>query len=428
MRPANRPHGQDPPALLWLAPDPAAECAAMQDDRLFQWHPRARLFAGPDPLPRPSADPGHPTAAQIPPAPLQQACTALGHALIDRQPFHIGSRAAETPPPPGTFYTQTGGSTGAPVILRRTQASWIASFALHADRFAYRPEDSIATLGALDHSLSLFGLLEALHLGLDAHQLSGLRPDRQAARLAETRATILYATPTQLRLLCATGTALPDLRLILAGGGALDRPTRDRLASLCPQAALHVFYGAAETSFITLSDADTPEGSVGRAYPGVELRLDEGGLIWVRSPYLCEGHADPTRPLRRDTEGFVTVGEVGRLDSMGNLFLRGRAGRMVTVADQNVFLDEIEATLAADPAMPLCALLAVPDPLRGTALILCAEGPEDPATRDHLTARCRNLLPARARPREVVMCDPFPLLPSGKPDLTTLARRLGVTA
>ena len=84
--------------------------------------------------------------------------------------------------------------------------------------------------------------------------------------------------------------------MILVGGSKLDAALRAALAVMAPEAVIREFYGAAEASFITLADAATPEASVGRAYPGVEIALDPGGEVWVKSPYLFLGYANNPSP------------------------------------------------------------------------------------------------------------------------------------
>ena len=64
-----------------------------------------------------------------------------------------------------------------------------------------------------------------------------------------------------------------------------------RVASSFPK-AFDTIYGAAETSFITLADDTTPPDSVGRPYPGVEIRSTPEGIA-LRSPYLADGYAGP---------------------------------------------------------------------------------------------------------------------------------------
>ncbi|MFN3575775.1 MAG: AMP-binding protein [Tabrizicola sp.] len=415
----------------------------------FRWHPAARLFGAAGGEVRPA---GHPPPS--PPRegerrrPLQPAgavfpdsaaglAAAIGHLA-----FRIGA-PDEPPPDPHpapVLETLTAGSMGRPRRIRRTQASWTASFAVNAG-FGIGPGARVAVPGRLVHSLSLYGAVEGLHLGDEVHLLADLRPDRQRQALAERRITHLYATPAQLRLILGPG-VLPDLRLILVGGAKLDGVLRAGLAALAPGAEVREFYGAAETSFVTLADAGTPEASVGRPYPGVELRLDAEGRIWVKSPYLFLGYAGDRlakagsgaapSPLVGEGggggasaacwhEGWLSVGEIGTLQS-GYLFLKGRAGRMVTVADQNVFPEEIEGFLLGLPGIARAAVLPLPDAARGQRLVAVLQG--DRARETAILAALRAELAPTKAPKAVVWRQDWPVLPSGKTDLRRLEAEL----
>ncbi|WP_176715532.1 AMP-binding protein [Thioclava sp. SK-1] len=332
----------------------------------------------------------------------------------------------------GILQSRSSGTTGAAKAIRRSHASWIASFRVNACALAITSADVIGVLGTLQHSLPLYAIAEAAYLGADLLCLGGQRPAQQALALSAHGATVLYATPTQLRLIATAGQALPRLRHILCGGGRMPAGLRDVLARLCPQASLREFYGAAETSFITWGGPDMPQGTVGRAYPGVELSIDapagQIGEIWVRSPYLFERYAEGHSPDTRWQNGFVSVGELGRLDADGFLTVAGRRSRMVTIADRNVFPEDIEAFLLADGAVDHCAVLPCPDPRRGVHLIAVIAGADDAATHARLLALCRTEFGTLATPRQVIAMADFPQTVSGKPDLAQIAHRLGATA
>ena len=384
----------------------------------FRRHPLARIF-GPDGA---EADPG-PPLARIDEIPASRALVCAFAAAEAGLAFRLGETSAEPPQGAGGFETLTSGSSGAPRRIRRSQASWIASFAVNAALFGIGPGGRVAVPGRLTQSLALYGAVEAVHLGAEAHLLDGLRPDRQVAALEARRIDVLYAAPAQLRLMLeAQAAPVTALRLIVTGGSKLDSGTRARLALLFPRAQLREFYGAAETSFITLSDADTPEGSVGRAYPGAEIDL-RGPLgaqeVWVRSPYLFDGYAGAPGGARWH-DGWLTVGEIGEMRD-GFLFLSGRAGRMVTVADQNVFPEEIEAFLLSQPGVTQAAVLPRADPLRGQVLDAVVMG-GDPAV---LLAACRKRLGPLKTPRRVHLVADWPLLASGKTDLAALQGLVG---
>lgn len=395
----------------------------------FQWHPHAQAFAGGSPVARGAN--GSCASAIIPTSSAVTALEMLSSTLGSSITFCVTDQAV---PNINTlrhsqFATLTGGSSGTPKICARSQASWTHSFDANAAQFNYAPQDSIAVLGCLSHSLALYGLLEGLHLGLNVHALGTIRPSVQTAQLHKHQCTILYATPTQLRLLPAQK-PLPNVRLILCGGGALGQDTRNHIYALFPNAALLVFYGAAETSFVTLSDGSTPKGSVGRAYSDVKIEIREpdasgSGTVWVSSPYLFDGYLQGDSPHTIRDGDWLTIGEQGRLDVNGYLFLRGRAGRSINIADQTIHLDELEANLSQISGLPTCILMVRADRLRGHHLIAVIEGKESPHLREKITAHCKeNSLQI---PRDVLFLNPLPQLPSGKPDLQRIAVLTGAT-
>jgi long-chain acyl-CoA synthetase len=415
----------------------------------FRWHPEARLF---DSAGR-AVPQGRATGAVLP-----DSAEGLAQAF-DLQAFRVGAQDQPAPEPANVpvFETLTSGSTGAPRRILRSQASWTASFAVNAG-FGIGPGARVAVLGRLVHSLSLYGAVEGLHLGAEVHLLEALRPDRQRKALIARRISHLYATPAQLRLLVDGSGLCPDLRLVLVGGSKLDPGLRASLQGMAPAAQVHEFYGAAETSFITLADADTSDGSVGRAYPGVEIALDPGGEVWVRSPYLFKGYASDSRALpsplagegegggaarrmpptpipspqgggdaqvpaggARWRDGWLSVGEIGRMDQ-GFLYLHGRAGRMVTVADQNVFPEEIEVLMQALPGVSRVAVLPVRDARRGHVLVAMVQG--DPACEAVILAAVRERLGPLKAPKALIWQEDWPVLPSGKTDLRALEARV----
>lgn len=354
--------------------------------KVFRWHPEARVIGAE--------------------AVLRAALAVPGRA------FRIGGMGPQ-PEGEGVFETLTSGSSGSPRRILRSMESWTRSFAVNAGLFGIGPRARVAVLGDLVQSLALYGALEGLHLGAEVQLLGGMRPDRQAKALA---ADVIYATPAQLRLLAEAGWQAQGL--ILVGGSKLDTGLRRALAG----AELREFYGAAEASFITLAGPDAPEASVGRAYPGVEIAL-RAGEIWVRSPYLFQGYAGADPGGARWDSGWLSVGEIGRIEA-GYLYLSGRAGRMVTVADQNVFPEEIEGFIAGLAGVARVAVLPKADALRGSVLVAVIQGAR--AEEAAILAACRAHLGALKAPRAVIWREEWPVLASGKTDLRRLAAECGL--
>ncbi len=375
---------------------------------MFRWHAAARVFDG-------AGQAYGPVAAAPPLIDERPAGTGLAQAIAAGV-FRIGGAG---PAPATGFETLTSGSSGEPRRIRRQPQSWTRSFAVNAGIFGIGPGVKVAVPGRLTQSLALYGAMEAVHLGAELHLLDGMRPDRQAQALARLAVQLVYATPAQMRGLVAAATGWPALQHVVIGGSKLDAGLRAALAVLAPQARLHEFYGAAETSFITMAGADSPVDSVGQVYPGVQLVVDAVagavGEIWVKSPYLFDGYAGDGPAQWRD--GFLSVGEMGRLVD-GYLYLAGRAGRMVTVADQNVFPEEIEGFLHGLPGVARAAVVPVADAKRGKCLVAVLQG--DAGQAAVIMAALRARLGGLRAPKRLIWREDWPELPSGKTDLRRL--------
>ncbi|MFD3190202.1 AMP-binding protein [Sedimentitalea sp. HM32M-2] len=379
-------------------------------------------------------------SAQSPGFKALLACLQSGDSILARQSAAVPIEPRRTDRP--WLFCESAGTSGAARLIRRSPTSWIRSFDLNGERFGLGASDIYATLGHLGHSLTLYAVLEGLHLGAGIADLSPLNPKGQARKLAEIGASVIYATPTQLRLLLAGAEAaglaqIGSVRHIFSGGGKLDDLLRPRVAAMFPAAVLREFFGASETSFVAISDVATPAGSVGRPYPGVALRIGppdqpvgpmQVGELWVDSPYVFDGYAAGKPGDTRWQGRWLSIGEMGYLDHDGYLFLKGRRNRMVTVADRNVFPEEIERQVMQMTGAGLCVALAQPDDRRGNRIICVVQGDGGAAMEKRLRQGLRDGLGAHAVPRRFVFLDRIPLLPAGKPDLQSLGRLLETRA
>lgn len=327
------------------------------------------------------------------------------------------------------FQCLSSGTTGAARRIQRSHQSWIHSFRVNASLMKISSDDSYAIIGRLSHSLPLYAALEACYLGADVQLLSELRPDRQLDAMARLGTSVLYVTPTQARQLCAVPVTDTHSRLrvrhLLCGGGKLDEKTRAALTQRFKGASVSEFYGASETSFITLSSEQTPAGSVGRAYPGVLIRiLDEQGEpvegvgeIWVKSDYLFTGYASGDWRDTHRRDGYLSIGEMGQLDEAGHLFLSGRKSRQANVADNFVYLQEIEDILLQHGAVHHCVVIARREPLRGEVLIAAIEGNADALLRADILRYARQQLGPILAPKDILFVEAMPMLSAGKPDI-----------
>lgn len=368
------------------------------------------------------------------PAPYRQAIDeALAPALTvsGDWPMVEGAPFPEPPSEDSAFYVGfTSGSTGLPKGYRRSHRSWIDSFAVSAVEFGLTSDDVVMAPGGLSASLHLYGVVHALHIGARAVMMRQFHPRRALRLMAEHAVSALYVTPTQLQMLLDAGAeALPSLRTLMISGAKWRPETRAATARLFPNAAIAEFYGASETSFITVAHSreKVPAGSVGRAAHGVRLRIrdadgrdltdGEVGAIWVGSTMLFQNYACGGGDEIRREGDLMTVGDHGRLDGNGFLTLHGREKRMLVTSGLNVYPEEVEAALVSLPGIEEAAVFGLPDPLRGVELVAVLRGEFEEAA---LRANCRRLLPAAKIPRRLVALEDWPRTAGGKADLTAL--------
>jgi long-chain acyl-CoA synthetase len=334
---------------------------------------------------------------------------------------------------------ETSGSTGTPKAIRRSPSSWNKSFDITRSHFGIKTTDIYATFGSLGHSLTLYAAVEAMSIGASLCCLSNVGPARQASLIDDHKVSVIYATPTQLKLLLKGAktnqtTGFNTVTHVFCGGGELTGSLRSELNTFFSNAITYEFYGASETSFITISDLNTPSGSVGRPYPGVDVRIGDGqatvpfevGEIWVRSPFLFDAYEVGESQDTRRIGSYLTVGEMGYFDDDGRLFVLGRKSRMTTVADNNVFLDEIERTIGTIFGIDHCAVIAKKDDRRGHVPVCFVQSGDTSIDKEAIVSRCRLGLGSHSVPREVHFVTDMPLLLSGKPDYLALQNRLGV--
>ncbi|MEI5584618.1 AMP-binding enzyme, partial [Agromyces sp. CCNWLW208] len=274
----------------------------------------------------------------------------------------------------------TAGADGAPRVVARTSASWIASAQPLAELAHLGAGERVAVTGPLHVSMHLYAVLHALWLGATAtDRIDG--------------ASVVHATPTRLARLVEERDAPPAA--IVAGAATGDR-LRERAASRGIR--LTEYYGAAELSFVLAGSG----GSLA-AFPGVEVELRSGAAgdeIWARSPYLALGAVDATGggDLVRDARGFATVGDLAERTADGGIRVLGRGDAAITTAGATVPAEPLEARLCALPGVRAAAVIGEPHELLGQRIVGVLE--LDPGVAlEHVVAAARRELSPVELPR-----------------------------
>jgi acyl-CoA synthetase (AMP-forming)/AMP-acid ligase II len=191
---------------------------------------------------------------------------------------------------------------------------------------------------------------------------------------------------------------------------------------------VHEFYSGSEGAgfcYIQPEEWLAHPGSVGKSLMGaIHVRDDDGderpvgeeGEIWFETNRSFEYHRDPekTRSVW-DPRGWSWLGDVGRVDEDGYLFLTDRASHMIISGGVNIYPREVEDILTMHPAVADVGVLGTPDPEMGeqvTAFVQLLPGAT--ATEDELIAYTRERLSHFKCPREVRFVESLPRLPTGK--------------
>jgi O-succinylbenzoic acid--CoA ligase len=169
-------------------------------------------------------------------------------------------------------------------------------------------------------------------------------------------------------------------------------------------------YGSSETSGGCVYD--------GRPLDGVDVDVRADGVVTVAGPVLFRGYRlRPDLTATALVDGRYVTGDLGRLDG-GRLVVLGRADDVVVTGGENVPAALVEDAVAAHPGVSAVAVVGRADPEWGERVVavVSAVDPADPPALEDVRDRARATLPAHALPRELVLVDELPLLPSGKVD------------
>jgi len=174
-------------------------------------------------------------------------------------------------------------------------------------------------------------------------------------------------------------------------------------------------------------------GSVGRSMSGAihvldpvgaEVPVGEEGEIWFETSRRFEYHKDPDKTAGVwNDRGWSWLGDAGRVDEEGYLYLTDRAGHMIISGGVNIYPRETEDVLIGHPDVADVAVLGVADPEMGERVCAFVQlVPGAAVGGDELIEFCRDRLSHYKCPTEVRFLEELPRFPTGK-----LLKRLLVT-
>lgn len=316
-----------------------------------------------------------------------RTCVPLGFRPPQRDASHLPyvvSAAWKAP--------TSGGSTGRPKLIVSGDPA-----ALNPDApppLMMDPGGCLVMPGPLYHNGPAVWSCQALLNGLKVALLPRFDASQTLQAIETHRGTVLYMVPTMMKRILR----LPEE----------ERLSRDlsslrvvwHLAEPCPDwlkqawidwlGAERIFelYAGTEAQIATVISG--PEwlahrGSVGKVVPGTvmitdeeghEVPVGEMGEVWMRSLRETPTYRYLGASARTREGGWESLGDMGRLDVDGYLYLGDRAADMILSGGANIYPAEIESAIQEHSLVKSCAVIGLPDDDKGNTVHAILEADE----------------------------------------------------
>lgn len=328
----------------------------------------------------------------------------------------------------------TSGTTGKPKGVLISHRSRVLTFYGTALEWGLGPGRRTIAVAPMYHGAGFAFGYGALHVGGELWMLRAYDPEALLDMMATSRAQSVFMVPTHAQMMrvlgddTVRGFDTPALETLYFNAAAMPHPLKLWVNGVFPHAGLHELYGSTEAGIISNcrpADVLNKPGSVGTPWFMTEVRVvDTGGNLigpggtgelYSRSPYLMNGYLDDDAATVACTtdDGFLTCGDVVRLDEDGYIYIIDRTKDLIISGGVNIYPREVEDVLFTHPSVRECAVVGMPSEQWGeevTAFVVVAEG----ASVEVLDAHCRERLAGFKVPRRFEVVEALPRNATGK--------------
>jgi len=332
----------------------------------------------------------------------------------------------------------TGGTTGAPKGVMLSSQSLAATALFSLAEWELPRDPRIVCASPISHGAGSL-IVPTLARGGTIFLHAGFDADRFMDAIERDRITGFFGVPTMLCALLdhprCRQVDWSRLEFILYGGSPMPAARiAEAIATFGP--VLNQAYGQTEApSCITLlhkaDHLSTVAGrlqSCGQPYPGMSVAIldDDGnplpsgaiGELCVRGPHVMSGYWNqPEQTARAFAGGWLHTGDLGYQDAENYVYLVDRKKDMIITGGFNVYPAEVEAALAAHPAVASAVVIGLADAKWGeavTAFVVLRDGAT--AEETDLIAFVRTAKGPINTPKSIRFVDSVPLTALGKPD------------
>jgi malonyl-CoA/methylmalonyl-CoA synthetase len=322
----------------------------------------------------------------------------------------------------------TSGTTGRPKGAMLSHRNLASNTAVLHELWGFRPDDVLLHVLPIFHTHGLFVAINGV-LANGTGMVFLPRFDVDAVLAELPRCAVLMGVPTHYTRLLEDERfgrdACAHVRLFVSGSAPMLASTHEAFRERTGHAVLER-YGMTETSMLTSNPlaGERRAGTVGFPLPGTDVRIADDEVIEVRGPNVFAGYW--RRPELRATEftddGWFRTGDVGAWDDDGYLRIVGRAKDLVISGGLNVYPKEVEDVVDSLPGVVESAVIGVPDPDLGEAVVAVVVGDVDP---DAVRAAARERLAGFKVPKRVEVVAELPRNAMGKVQKNVLRQRFG---
>ncbi len=224
--------------------------------------------------------------------------------------------------------------------------------------------------------------------------------------------------------------SFPALRYITQAGAAMSPSLAQRLQIVFPEVAIYIMYGQTEASarlsYLSPEDIQRKAGSIGKAIPGVTLKLldKEGkhvslgstGEIVAQGANVMAGYWGKPEETAKvlKPEGLWT-GDLARMDDDGYLYIVSRKSDMIKTGSHRIAPKEIEEIILEHEAVHEVAVVGNEDEILGEAIKAYVVLKADNKIKEReIVVHCRKNLPAYKVPHQVEFLPELPKTATGK--------------
>ena len=315
----------------------------------------------------------------------------------------------------------TSGTTGEPKGAVNTHANVIVqNVEQHAAAMELDAADRFLATTPLAHRAGVARMFNALGLGGTLVVMERFDAGEALALIARERITVAGLPPTVLRLMLPGLRREPSscaaLRCIVVSAEAFPHALLEEISALLPRARFFSVYGMSEAAISIARHEEllAHPGTVGKPWPGVEVRLETDELLVRGKDAVMKGYFNnPRANADAFHGGWFRTGDLARRDAAGNLYIVDRKKDMIVSGGYNVYSKELEQVLAQHPGVADAAVIGVPDDTYGEAVVAVIQTSAK-LTSEAVVAHCRTRLADYKKPRHVFFVDALPRNALGK--------------